>query len=68
MIRDPGNRRLITVGTASVSHLGTAGLIAGGGISAATLARELTAEWTAGERSDFMWLMRSSRIAWPQQA
>ena len=31
MIRDPGNRRLITVGAVSVSQLGTAGLLAGGG-------------------------------------
>lgn len=64
IIRDPENRRLITVGTASVSQLGTAGLIAG----AAALARELAAEWTTGERSDFAWLMRSSGIPWPQQA
>ena len=68
MIRDPENRRLITVGTASVSQLGTAGLIAGGGAPAAALARELAAEWTTGERSDFAWLMRSSGIPWPQQA
>jgi hypothetical protein len=31
MIRDPGSRRLITVGAVSVSQLGTAGLLAGGG-------------------------------------
>jgi hypothetical protein len=68
IIRDPENRRLITVGTASVSQLGTAGLIAGGGAPAAALARELAAEWTTGERSGFAWLMRSSGIPWPQQA
>ena len=67
IIRDPENRRLITVGTASVSQLGTAGLIAGAA-PAAALARELAAEWTTGERSDFAWLMRSSGIPWPQQA
>jgi hypothetical protein len=49
MIRDPENRRLIAVGTASVSQLGTAGLVAGGGEPAATLAQELAAEWSAGE-------------------
>ena len=68
IIRDPENRRPITVGTASVSQLGTAGLIAGGGAPAAALARELAAEWTTGERSDFAWLMRSSGIPWPQHA
>lgn len=31
MIRDPGNRRLITIGAASICQIGTAGLIAGGG-------------------------------------
>ena len=31
MVRAPENRRLTTVGTASVSQLGTAGLVAGGG-------------------------------------
>jgi hypothetical protein len=67
MIRDPGNRRLITVGTASVSQLGTAGLVAGGGEPAAALARELAAQWTTGERSDFAWLMTSSGIAWPRE-
>jgi len=60
IIRDPQNRRLITVGTASVSQLGTAGLIAGGSKPAAVLAGELASEWTADERSDFEWLMRSS--------
>ena len=64
MIRDPANRRLITVGTVTVSQLGTAGLLAGGGASAAALARELAAEWPAGERSDFAWLMTGSGIAW----
>lgn len=68
MIRDPENRRLITVGTVSVSQLGTAGLVAGGGEPAAAMARELAAEWTAGERSDFAWLMQSSGIPWPQEA
>ena len=67
MIRDPRNRRLIAVGTASVSQLGTAGLIAGGGEPAAALARELAAEWPAGERADFAWLMTSSGTAWPQE-
>jgi hypothetical protein len=61
LIRDPENRRLITVGTASISQLGTAGLIGGGSQPAAELARRLAAEWTADERSDLEWLMRSSR-------
>ena len=43
MIRDLGNRRLITVGAVSVSQLGTAGLLVGGG-EAVALARELAAE------------------------
>lgn len=64
MVRDPGNRGLMTVGAVSVSQLGTAGLVAGGGGPAAALARELAAEWTAGERADFEWLMTSSGIAW----
>ena len=64
MIRDPENRQLIAVGTVSISQLGTAGLIAGGGKPAPTLAQELAAEWTTGERSDFAWLMKSSGIAW----
>jgi hypothetical protein len=48
MIRDPGNRRRITIGAVSVSQLGTAGLLAGGGGPAAALARELAA---AGRRA-----------------
>jgi hypothetical protein len=67
MIRDPGNRRLIAVGTVSVSQLGTAGLVAGGGEPAAALARELAGQWTAGEQSDFAWLMTSSGIGWPPE-
>lgn len=65
MIRAPENRRLVTVGTASFSQLGTAGLVAGGGERALALARELVEEWQTEERSDFGWLMRSSGIAWP---
>jgi hypothetical protein len=68
MVRDPENRRLIAVGTASVSQLGTAGLIAGGGEPAATQAWELAGEWSAGERSDFAWLMTSPGSAWPPRA
>jgi hypothetical protein len=65
MIRDLGNRRLITVGVVPVSRLGTAGLLAGGGGPAVALARELAADWPAGERSDFEWLMTSSGLSWP---
>jgi hypothetical protein len=65
MIRAPENRRLVTVGTASISQLGTAGLVAGGGERALALARELVEEWQTDERSDFGWLMRSSGISWP---
>ena len=68
MIRDQENKRLIAVGTASVSQLGTAGLVAGGGEPAAALARELAGEWATGVRSDFAWLMTSSGIAWPPEA
>jgi hypothetical protein len=68
MIRAPENRRLITVGTTSISQLGTAGLVAGGGESGLALARELAGEWQANERSDFAWLMRSSGITWPPEA
>jgi hypothetical protein len=64
LIRDPENRRLMAVGTVSVSQLGTAGLVAGGGEPAVVLAQELAAEWAAGERSDFAWLMKSSGVAW----
>jgi hypothetical protein len=67
MIRAPENRRLMTVGTASVSQLGTAGLVAGGGETALALARELEGEWPAGERSDFAWLIRNSGITWPRE-
>lgn len=62
MIRDPGNRRLITVGGVSVSQLGAAGLLAGGGGPAAALARELVAGWPAGERSDVEWLVACSGL------
>jgi hypothetical protein len=65
MIRAPENRRLMTIGTTSISQLGTAGLVAGGGETALSLARELAGEWQPGERSDFAWLMRSSGITWP---
>lgn len=65
MIRAPENRRLITVGSTSISQLGTAGLVAGGSVRALTLARELVDEWQSDEQSDFAWLMRSSGITWP---
>ena len=65
MIRAPEHRRLTTVGTASVSQLGTAGLVAGGGETALALARELARGWPDSERSGFAWLIRSSGITWP---
>jgi hypothetical protein len=55
---------LLSAGAVSVSQLGTAGLIAGGGRPAAVLARELAAQWPAGERSDSAWLMKSTGITW----
>lgn len=64
MIRAPENRRLKTVGTATISQLGTAGLIAGGGERALAVAVELVEEWGSDERSDFAWLMKSSGITW----
>lgn len=66
MIRAQENRQLITVGTTSVSQLGTAGLIAGGSKKAIDLAAELVQEWHRDEQSDFAWLMKSSGIAWPR--
>lgn len=68
MIRDPRNRRLTTIGTVSISQLGTAGLIAGGAEPAAALARELPATWAASERADFAWLTTSSGMACPPEA
>ncbi len=65
MIRAPENKRLMTVGTTSVSQLGAAGLVAGGSERAIALATELVREWERGEQSDFSWLMRSSGITWP---
>jgi hypothetical protein len=66
MIRAQENRQLVTVGTTSVSQLGTAGLIAGGSKKAIDLAAELVQEWHRDEQSDFAWLMKSSGIAWPR--
>jgi hypothetical protein len=66
MIRAPENRRLMTVGTTSISQLGTAGLVADGSETAVALAAELVGEWQRDEQSDFAWLMRSSGITWPQ--
>lgn len=65
MIRAQQNRQLMTVGTASVSQLGAAGLVAGGSERALALATELVEEWRPDEQSDFAWLMRSSGITWP---
>ena len=65
LIRAPENRRLITVGTTSVSHLGAAGLVAGGGENAIDLAAKLVEEWPRDEQSDFAWLMRSEGVTWP---
>ena len=64
MIRARENRQLMTVGTTSVSQLGTAGLIAGGNKKAIDLAAELVQEWHRDEQSDFAWLMKSSGIVW----
>jgi hypothetical protein len=66
MIRAQENRQLMTVGTTSVSQLGTAGLVAGGSKKAIDLAAELVQEWHPDEQSDFAWLMKSSGIAWPR--
>jgi hypothetical protein len=66
MIRAPENRRLMTVGTTSISQLGTAGLVADGSETAVALAAELVGEWQRDEQSDFAWLMRSSGIPWPK--
>src|ERR1700721_1277736 len=66
MIRAPENRRLMTVGSTSISQLGAAGLVADGSPTAVTLAAELVGEWQSDEQSDFAWLMRSSGIPWPQ--
>jgi hypothetical protein len=66
MIRAPENRRLMTVGTTSISQLGTAGLVADGSETAVALAAELVGEWQRDEQSDFAWLMRSSGVTWPQ--
>jgi hypothetical protein len=66
MIRAPENRRLVTVGTTSISQLGTAGLVADGSETAVALAAELVGEWQRDEQLDFAWLMRSSGITWPQ--
>ena len=65
LIRDPANRRLITIGPVSVSQLGTAGLVAAGSEPASALARGLAAEWPPGDQSDFARLMTSSGAAWP---
>jgi hypothetical protein len=65
LIRAPGNRRFTTAGSTTISQLGAAGLVAGGGEKAFALARELWEEWECGERSDFAWLMRSSGLKWP---
>jgi hypothetical protein len=66
MIRAQENRQLMTVGTTSVSQLGTAGLIAGGSKRAIDLAAELVQELHRDEQSDFAWLMKSSGITWPR--
>jgi hypothetical protein len=66
MIRAPENRQLMTVGSTSISQLGTAGLVADGSETAVALAAELVGEWQRDEQSDFAWLMRSSGITWPQ--
>jgi hypothetical protein len=66
MIRTQENRQLMTVGTTSVSQLGTAGLIAGGSKKAIDLAAELVQEWHRDEQSDFAWLMKSSGMTWPR--
>ena len=65
LIRDPANRRLITIGPVSVSQLGTAGLVAAGSEPTTALARGLAAEWPPGDQSDFARLMTSSGAAWP---
>jgi hypothetical protein len=65
LIRDPANRRLITIGPVSVSQLGTAGLIAAGAEPTTALARELAAEWPPADQSDFARLMISSGAVWP---
>ena len=64
LIRDPRHRRLAAVGPVTVSQLGTAGLVAGGGARAAALARELAAEWPDSEQAEFQWLMTSAGITW----
>ena len=64
MIRAPENRQLMTVGSTSISQLGTAGLVADGSETAVALAAELVGEWQRDEQSDFAWMMRSCGITW----
>ena len=59
LIRDPANRRLMTIGPVSVAQPGTAGLVAAGSEPASALARGLAAEWPPGDQSDFARLMTS---------
>ena len=59
-MRDPVNRRLVTIGPVSVSQLGTAGLVAAGAEPTTALARELAAEWPPADQSDFARLMTTS--------
>jgi hypothetical protein len=65
MIRAPEYRRLITVGAVSISQLGAAGLVAGGGETSLAVARELVDEWQADEQSHFAWLMKSYGVIYP---
>jgi hypothetical protein len=44
LMRDPANRRLMTIGPASVSQLGAAGPVAAGAEPTTALTRELAAE------------------------
>ncbi len=68
LIRDPANRRLITIGSVSVSQLGTAGLVAADSEPTSALARELAAEWPPADQSDFTHLMTSAGAPWPPPA
>jgi hypothetical protein len=65
LIRDPASQRVTVVGAVTVSQLGAAGLIAGGGGPAAALARELAARWPPGQQADFAWLVAGATIEVP---
>jgi len=62
-IDDPRHRGTTAIGTTTLSHLGVAGLFAGGSGASRAAADALVRSWPPGDdRDDLLWLLRKADV------